>query len=131
LQGRNEVVDELANLGFGWAMVPPGSFMQELHEPSITKALAKASRTVESSQGTMSPVESISESPKDMKIYSDWHTSFMIRLKTGDLLEDKDERELLRCQARVYTLVNNELFWQSTNGTLIQCILLDEGCAIL
>jgi hypothetical protein len=73
--------------------------------------LAKASRMAESSQGTTSSVESISESPKDMKIYSDWHTSFMIRLKTGDLPEDKDERELLRRQARVYTLVNNELFW--------------------
>jgi hypothetical protein len=45
--------------------------MQELHEPSITKALAKASKEAETSHETMPPIESISESPEVMKIHSD------------------------------------------------------------
>jgi hypothetical protein len=45
--------------------------MQELHEPSITKALAKASKVAESSQETMPPVKSIFESPKVMEVHSD------------------------------------------------------------
>jgi ribonuclease HI len=49
LQGKNEVTDELAKLSSNQAMVPTGVFLQELHEPSISKALAKATKAVESS----------------------------------------------------------------------------------
>jgi hypothetical protein len=52
-------------------MVPPGVFMLEIHESSIAKALAKANKAVESSQETMSPVESISESLEVMEVHSD------------------------------------------------------------
>jgi hypothetical protein len=48
LQGKNEVTDELAKLSSNRAMVPTGVFLQELHEPSISKALAKATKAVES-----------------------------------------------------------------------------------
>jgi ribonuclease HI len=44
LRGTNAVANELSKLNSNRAMVPPGVFMQELHEPSITKALAKASK---------------------------------------------------------------------------------------
>jgi ribonuclease HI len=47
LRGENEVMDELAKLGSSLAMVPLGVFMQVLHEPSITKALAIASKVAE------------------------------------------------------------------------------------
>jgi hypothetical protein len=49
LRGENEVADELAKLGSSQAMVPKGVFLQELHEPSILKALAKATKAAESS----------------------------------------------------------------------------------
>jgi hypothetical protein len=71
LQGKNEVVYELAKLSSSQAMVPPGVFIQELHEPSITKALAKASKVAESSQETTLPIEGISESSEVMKIQLD------------------------------------------------------------
>jgi hypothetical protein len=67
-------------------MVPIGIFMQELHEPSITKALAKASKAAESSQETAPPCESISETPKVMEIQSDWRTPFIIYLRCNTLI---------------------------------------------
>jgi hypothetical protein len=67
--------------------------LQELHEPSITKALAKASKAVKSSQEIPPPIESISESPEVMEIHSDWRTPFMIYRRTWGLPQDKDERE--------------------------------------
>jgi hypothetical protein len=67
--------------------------MQELHEPSISKALAKANRVVELSQETTPPAESISESPEVMEVHFDWHTPFIIYLRIGGSLDDKDERE--------------------------------------
>jgi hypothetical protein len=58
---KNEVTDELARLSSSWAMVPTGIFLQELHEPSISKALAKVTKVVESSKDTLPPNEGITE----------------------------------------------------------------------
>jgi hypothetical protein len=82
LWGKNEVVDELAKLGSSQATVPTGVFLQEFHEPSISKALAKATKAAESSQETLPPKESITKSPKVMEIHWDWCTPFMIYLRT-------------------------------------------------
>jgi hypothetical protein len=49
LRGKNEVTDELAKLGSSRAMVPTGIVLQELHESSISKGLAKATKVVKSS----------------------------------------------------------------------------------
>jgi hypothetical protein len=103
-------MDELAKLNSSQAVVPAWIFLQKLHEPNITKALAKASKMVESSKENMSSVENIPESPKVMELHSDYGTPFMIYLMTGGLLEDKDDRELQRRRAGHYTLVNDELF---------------------
>jgi hypothetical protein len=70
-------------------------FLQELHEPTISKALTKANKVVESSQETPSPPDNIIESLEVMEIHSDWRTLFMIYLRIGGLLEDKVERERL------------------------------------
>jgi hypothetical protein len=85
----NEVTNELAKLSSSRAMVPIGVFLQELHEPSILKALAKVTKMAKSSQETLPPSESITETPEVMEIYSDWCTSFMIYLRIGGLPEDK------------------------------------------
>jgi hypothetical protein len=85
----------------------------------------------ESSQETPPPGDNITESPKGLEIHSDWHTAFMIYLRTWGLPEDKVKREQLRNRTGQYTLVNDELFWQSINDTLLKCVTLDKGCAIL
>jgi hypothetical protein len=93
LRGKNEITDELIKFGSSRAMVPTGILLYELHEPSISKVLAKASMVDESSQETPLPIESISESPEVTEIHSVWLTLFMIYLRIGGLPEDKDERE--------------------------------------
>jgi hypothetical protein len=67
-------------------MVPTRVFLQELHEPTISKALAKAD---ELSQETPPPPDSITESPEVMEIHSNWRTMFMVYLRTRGLSEDK------------------------------------------
>jgi hypothetical protein len=47
LRGKNEIADELAKLDSSRDMVPTGVFLQELHEPSISKALGKATKAAE------------------------------------------------------------------------------------
>jgi hypothetical protein len=70
-------------------MIPTRVFLHEFHEPSISKALAKATKVAVSSQETPPPSESITESPEVIEIYSDWHTPFMIYFRTGGLPKDK------------------------------------------
>jgi hypothetical protein len=71
LRGKNEVVDELAKLGSSQAMVFTGVFLRKLHEPTISKALAKANKAAESSQVTLPSLNSITESPEVMEIHLD------------------------------------------------------------
>jgi hypothetical protein len=110
LREHNEVTDELTKLSSSRVVVPPRVFMQEIHESSITKALAKANKAVESCQETTPPTESISESPKVIEVHSNWCTLFMIYLRIGSLPDDKDERGRLRHWVGHYTLVNDKLF---------------------
>jgi hypothetical protein len=93
LREKNEDVDELVNLSSSQAMVPTWVFLQEIHEPSISKALAKATKVAESSQETPTPSEIITESLEVMEIHSDWRTPFMIYFRTGGLPEDNVDRE--------------------------------------
>jgi hypothetical protein len=74
-------------------MVPTGVFLQELHEPTIAKAIVKASKAAKSSEVDLLPAHTIIESPKVMEIHSDWHTPFMIYLRTRGLPKDKVECE--------------------------------------
>jgi hypothetical protein len=70
LRGKNDIADELAKLGSSWTMVPTWIFLQELHEPSISKALAKVTKVAESSQETPPLNEGITKSPDVMEIHS-------------------------------------------------------------
>jgi hypothetical protein len=72
-------------------MVPMRAFLQEPHEPTISKALAKANKAAESLQETPPPPDSITESPEVMEIHSDLRTPFMVYLRIGGLPEDKVE----------------------------------------
>jgi hypothetical protein len=110
LQGKNEIVAKLAKLSSSRAMVPMRVFLQELHQPTISKALAWASKASESPKEALPPTNSITESHKIMEIDSDWHTPFMIYLRSGGLPEDRVECGRLHRWAGQYTLVNDELY---------------------
>jgi ribonuclease HI len=98
LREKNEVGDELAKLSSSQAMVSIGVFLHELHEPSISKALAKATKVAESFQETPPPSESIIESPEVMEIHSDWRTPFMIYFRIVGCKEDKVAHKRLCCR---------------------------------
>jgi shikimate 5-dehydrogenase len=95
LQRKNEITDELAKLSSSRAKVPTWVFLQELHEPSILRALVEATKVAESSQETPPPNESITESPEVMEVQSDWHTPLMLYLRIGVMPENKVECEQL------------------------------------
>jgi hypothetical protein len=110
LQGKNEIADELAKLGSSRATIPTWVFLQELHEPTISKALAKAKKAAESSSETLPQSDTIPKSHEVMEIHSYWRTLFMIYLRTWGVPEDKVKCEQLCQRAGQDTLVNDELY---------------------
>jgi hypothetical protein len=69
LRGKNEITDELAKVGSSRAIVTTWVFLQELHEPTISKALAKANKVAESSQETPPLLDRITKSLEVMEIH--------------------------------------------------------------
>jgi len=138
-------------MGSSRSLVPPGVFLQELHEPSISRALAKASKPAESSEeqekskvtqseSSGQPPESparpgnFNESTNDsniMVVDSDWRTPFRVYLETGGLPEDKVEKDRLKRRVPSYVLIGNDLCRRSANGTLMRCIPVERGQALL
>jgi hypothetical protein len=57
--------------------------MQDLHEPSISKALFKFNKASESVDDTTTRADDNVDSSKVMVIDSDWHPPFMIYPKQG------------------------------------------------
>jgi hypothetical protein len=66
-----------------------------------------------------------------MEIHPDWHTPFMIYLRIGGMPGDKVKCEQLHWWAGQYILVNDELYRQGGNDTLMKCITPEEGQIIL
>jgi hypothetical protein len=67
LRDKNEAADELAKMGSSRAVVPPGIFMQQLHEPSLPRP----------KQIPPAPSGALEESQPDpsavMAVDSDWN----------------------------------------------------------
>jgi hypothetical protein len=78
LRGHNKVADELAKHRSSWGATPPGVFMQDLHEPSISKALFNFNKASKSVDDTMTRADDNADSSKDMVIDFDRHPPFMI-----------------------------------------------------
>jgi hypothetical protein len=116
LWGWNEIVNELTKLGSSRVVVPPSVACRENSQViSRDYATCREHGWVTWSHGSALGLR----------------TLFMIYLRTRGLPDDKDERKWLRHRAGHYTLINDEVFRQIANSTLMQCIFPDEGCAII
>jgi hypothetical protein len=90
LSGKNVIVNDIAKLGSSQVVVPTEIFLQELHEPTISKALAKANKAVESSQEAAPPNDSIAESPELMEIHLDRGACQKTMLNASDCINEED-----------------------------------------
>jgi hypothetical protein len=82
LRDKNEAADELAKMGSSRAVVPPGVFMQQLHEPSLPRP-KQVPPTPSGAQEDTQP-----DSNDVMAVDSNWHTPFVDYLGSRKLPED-------------------------------------------
>jgi hypothetical protein len=52
-------------------------------------------------------------------------------LGVDKLLEDDAKAEKLSQQARIYCLIDNDLYKKAPNGVLLKCVSIDDGKALL
>ena len=107
LCGRSEVADELVKLSSSRSPVPPGVFLQELHNPTIQMKKAKTTAPSIDTQSTDNNDDP--ELVALMMVDSDWRASFIRYLADRSLLEDKVEGERVKQRALRYQLINGEV----------------------
>jgi ribonuclease HI len=123
----NEAADSLARIGSTRDKVPPGFFLQQLHQPSVKPQSATESPEPESESPNMA--ESAQEGV--LVVLPLWTQPLLAYLLRKELPEDQtDARRIVR-RAQAYTIINGELYKRSTTGVFQRCISAEEGRVIL
>jgi hypothetical protein len=121
LRDKNEAVHELAKMGSSWAVVPPGIFMQQIHEPSLPHPKKVPPSPSETQEETKHNSDAV------MAVDTNSRTPFIKYLTSQKLPEDSAEAGRLKKQLTNYLLIDGELYRKSVSGVLMRCILADEG----
>jgi hypothetical protein len=102
---HNAAVDALSKLWSSRAQVPPGVFVQEVQQPSITAGHAKECNVVD--QAKTDP--------------NDWREPIIKYIK-NDEPDDKSAVERIARQSAHYTIVGGLLYRRGATGVLMKCI---------
>src|SRR6266508_4274141 len=114
LRNNNNEADELAKMGSRRAPVLTGVFVQQLHQPTISKGSAELA--------DKPPAEEV------FMINPEWTTPYLNYLINDELPEDRAEAErIARCSRRYIMVGGEELYHRSASGMLLRCISEGDG----
>src|SRR6266498_1651860 len=105
-------------MGSRQTLVPTGVFIQQLHQPTISKE----------------PTEPV-EKPPEAEVFvinPEWTTLYLNYLLNDELLEDRAEAECIAQHSRSYAVVGGkEIYHRSASSVLMQCISEEDGRKLL
>ena len=116
LRNDNTEADELAKMGSRRTPVPPGVFVQLLHQPTIREQDDSAAQQPESDVLAISP---------------EWSAPYLNYLLNDELPEDRVMAECIIRRSRSDTVVDSELYRKSPSGVLMRCISEGDGRQLL
>jgi hypothetical protein len=111
--------DTLSKLGSSRKAVPPGVFLEHLHIPSVKMV------DLENPELASSPVMAVLPSNPS------WTEPYLEYLMTKKLPEDEVQRRQIERRAKAYTIIDGQLYKQSTSGVFMKCISQVDGIKIL
>jgi hypothetical protein len=134
----NEEADNLANIGSRCLPILPGVFFEEIFKRSVkikpVTDLALATRSG-AQQGSATLTAGTEDFPKDaaavMLVEAVWMKPYLAYLIRGELPEDPIHRRQVMRRSKAFTIINGELYKQSTTGVLQLCIAQEDGIALL
>jgi hypothetical protein len=115
----NMAADTLSNLGSSRKVVPPGIFLKHLRVPSVKMV------DPENPELASSPVMAVF--PSNLP----WAEPYLEYLTNKKLPEDEVQKRQIECRAKAYTIVDGQLYKQSTSGVFMKCISQVDGIEIL
>jgi hypothetical protein len=115
----NMATDTLPKLGSSRKAVPPGVFLEHLHIPSVKMA------DLENPELASSPVMAV------FPCNPPWAEAYLEYLTTKKLPEDEVQRRQIKRRAKAYTIIDGQLYKQSTLGVFMKCIPQVDGIKIL
>ena len=139
----NTEADELSRIASQWALVPPGVFIEELRQPSaqLAKAELGAAPGPGAAASTPTPAEpstpAILALPLEASVVPGkrtpppWATDIVKHMRDHILPEDLHEAEKVARQARMYAMIDDELYPRCHNGVMLLCIPQEEGQQLL
>jgi ribonuclease HI len=125
LRDYNKVVDVLAKTASSRKLVPHGVFASDEHAPSV-RADGEKLPNVEG------PEVMAIDQPPDLNLEDpDWHFPILEWLVEGKLLSDQMEARHIARRAKMFVLIEGELYKRGAAGILMRCILGDQGRELL
>jgi hypothetical protein len=112
---RNTAADVLSKLGSSRAQVPPGVFVQEILQPSISMDQTEECNIIDQP-----------ESDSD-----DWRRPIIKYIKNEEEPDDKNSVERIARQSAHYTLIGETLYRRGASSVLMKCILPSTGKQLL
>jgi hypothetical protein len=112
---RNAAADALSKLGSSRTQVPPGIFLQEVKQPSVTAEHAEKSNAID--QAETDP--------------NNWREPIIRYIKDDEEPNDKAMTECIARQSTHYTILGDLLYRRGAGGVLMKCIHSATGRQLL
>jgi ribonuclease HI len=111
---RNAAADALSKLGYSRAQVPPGVFIQEIQQPSVTTDQMEECHVL--SQAEANP--------------NNWRESIIRYIRNEEEPDDKDAAERIARQLAHYTIIGGLLYRRGAGGSSLSVFnrLLGSSC---
>jgi hypothetical protein len=102
--------DTLSKLGSSRKVVPPGLFLEHPHIPSVKMVDPENPELVSSSVMAV------------LRANPPWAEPYLEYLTNKKLPEDEVQRRQIKHRAKAYTIIDGQLYKQSTSGVFLKCI---------
>lgn len=126
-RAKNEAADSLARIGLTRQHIPPGVFLQQLHQPSV-----KVQSVDDAEEGELqTPRNAHSAQALVMLIDPTWTNPYIAYLLRQELPKDEAEARRVMWCAKAYMNINGALYKHSATDVLQWYIVPEEGRDIL
>ena len=118
---KNEAADALSRLGSQRKPVPPNTFLDVLHNPSL-KLPTEEDLAVPDPEAQLVAA---------LHITPDWTVPYLAYMTRGELPEDETLARQITRRSKSMVVINSELHRRSVTGAFQRCVSPEEGQEIL
>jgi ribonuclease HI len=120
--------DDLARRASRREPLEPGTFLDILMKPSVKEVSGEVSPAAPDISSEATKAE---RAVADIETTDDWRNPLIKFINNEELPEDDREAEKITRKAKIYCMVDNDLYKKAPNGVLLKCVSSDDGRHLL